>query len=771
MEEKRLFRAYEKVKTFISSVQAEKIWLNFGSFIIGMISSQGLAFGKYAPFAVAFVASVPKGGTLFAVIGAIIGYMLPSAIYMPFRYIAAIIAVGAIKWALSELVKINTSLLFAPVLSLLALLTTGMTMVLINSSLPSVAVMYIAEACLAAGTAFFFSRCINIAYKKKFKGVLENADLASIAISIAVVILSFNNVTIYDVSVGRILMIIAILICSGTGGIAGGSISGVAIGAIAGLSSLGLSYLSGAYGLGGLMAGVFSSVGKMYGVLAFIVAHGIASLQIGDTSTVLVGAIEVAFASIIYMFIPKSQAISNIFSFRHESLTGAALKSNMILRLNHASNALSEVSSSVNEISKKLAKSSKINIGQVYNKSASEICAGCSMRAICWKKEKDETIKTFTALTSPLRSKGKVETSDFGEELIERCGRIGDMRESVNKFYRDFLTGQSAEIRAEQVRDIAGEQFEITSAMLKDIAVEFKNYQSFDEESSNRISEVFKTHNIYPMEICCRTDNFGRMTIEIELSKKEFTSLNKTKITREISKACGRNFTLPCVSKTETKCKIQMCQKPLLDVKTAIAQESAGNFCGDSVVGFYDGQGNYIAIVSDGMGTGGMAAVDGTMACTMMESLLKAGISYNTALRLVNSALMSKCQDETLATMDIASLDLFTGKCMFRKAGATGTVIKRGKKVEYVERESLPVGIMQEVNFAFLEENLKNADIVVLLSDGATSCGTDWLIETVENFEGIDPQSLADEIVNYAKRNRTDGHKDDISALVIFVNE
>ncbi len=62
------------------------------------------------------------------------------------------------------------------------------------------------------------------------------------------------------------------------------------------------------------------------------------------------------------------------------------------------------------------------------------------------------------------------------------------------------------------------------------------------------------------------------------------------------------------------------------------------------------------------MGTGGRAAVDGAMATGVMEMLLKAGIGFDCALRIVNSALIAKSGDESLATVDVAMFDLFSGK-------------------------------------------------------------------------------------------------------------
>ena len=58
-------------------------------------------------------------------------------------------------------------------------------------------------------------------------------------------------------------------------------------------------------------------------------------------------------------------------------------------------------------------------------------------------------------------------------------------------------------------------------------------------------------------------------------------------------------------------------------------------------------------ILSDGMGTGPRAALDSAMASGLMARLVKAGFGFQSALRLVNSSLLLKSRDESLATLDI----------------------------------------------------------------------------------------------------------------------
>ena len=112
-----------------------------------------------------------------------------------------------------------------------------------------------------------------------------------------------------------------------------------------------------------------------------------------------------------------------------------------------------------------------------------------------------------------------------------------------------------------------------------------------------------------------------------------------------------------------------MCEMPVFDVEIGSDQHTAdnGKLCGDCINYFNDGFGKTYALVCDGMGTGGRAAVDGNMAASVMTRLLRAGLSADSCLQIVNSALMVKSEDESLSTVDVTSVDLYTGKTTLKK--------------------------------------------------------------------------------------------------------
>lgn len=772
LEERKANKWTERLRAFRQSEYTEKIIVAVVSFFSGLFCSRGLVFGKYAPFGVALAASVPQGGLWPAALGAFIGYLIPSAVYIPARYMAALIAVAAIRWSLSELKNVASHPVFAPVTAFLPLLLTGVTMVLINGSFGYSAALFLAESLLGGGCAFFMKRTADILMYRRGDTTFDNTDAASVMLTACIFILAFSQVTVAGISIGRILSILMVLYSAGIGGVAGGTIAGVAAGAVQGFSLSGLSYLSGAYGLGGLMAGAFAPLGKIAAAVAFILAHGIASIQVGEPDAAITGAIEVAAASVLYMAIPKSRKIAEFFTIRKDTLSGSALRGNIVMRLNHASEALTHVYVSVEEISKKLAAVCAPDMQTVYNRSAEKICAGCGKSVICWRKYKDSTIANFASVTKPLKENGKIENSDFQKEYLDRCNRSGEMKDEINKNYGRFLSREAAELRASQVREVVESHFRTTSGILNEMADEFARYEHFDEEAAERVRAVLRDNGMAPLEVCCRVDKFDRMSVEAEVERERRKKINRASFTKEISAACGRTFSPPCISVAQDRCRIQMCQRPKFDIARGFAQYCAhgGAFCGDCAAVFYDGCGRLIALISDGMGTGGRAAVDGAMTAAMAESLLKAGIGFESMLQTVNAALIAKSGDESLATLDVTAIDLFTGMAEFRKAGAAGSVLVRNRRAEYIEVSSMPAGIMPEVAFSMTQRELEPGDMIVMVSDGVIATGSEWLIDFVENCdEEADLNMLAEQITERASKERSDGHDDDVSVLILVL--
>ena len=743
------------------------------AFAVGLLCARGVVFGQYAPFGVAAVAAAPYPLLWGMALGSAVGYLLPSSAGVPVHYLAALLAAAAIRWTLNGLVKLRMHPLFAPAIAFLPLLATSVSVVTVNGSGGTDVAMFVAESLLAACAAYFFERASSAVRSGHPVGEWSIPELTCGMFSLGVMLLSLSSLSIGPVSAGRVLAVLFILYAARYGGVSGGSVAGIACGLMFGLSTTGLSYLSGAYALGGLAAGLFSPLGRVAAAASFILANGVASLQVGGQQQIIGGLYEVAAATILYLLIPAKAGSSlvGMFSRTEDGELSEGLRRSVVMKLDYAAKALGSVSESVEEVSRKLSQSCAPDINGVYHRTIDGVCGTCGLRGYCWDRNFNDSMDAFNGLTEKLRSKGSVERSDFSTQFLTHCSRVAAVTEAVNRNYGEFVVRDAAESRAQQIRDVVANQFTTAGMMLEDMASELEMYEKFDAGAAQKVEEVLRLAGIQPLEVSCRTDRFGRMSMEAVALPSDCVRLNRSELTAEISRVCGKGFEQPCLSTAGGKCRIQMNEKPLYRVKTGCAQHSCGNgkLCGDSWECFPDGSGRQIAVVSDGMGTGGRAAVDGAMACGIMARLIKAGISFDAALKIVNSALMVKSSDESLSTMDVAALDLYSGTVDFMKAGAPVSILRKGKRAVPVDMPGLPIGILTDAKFAKTSDGLSDGDLLVMLSDGALSSGVEWVCAEIEKWDGKLPQELAEILVSQAVARRDDGHDDDITVLAVMV--
>ena len=131
--------------------------------------------------------------------------------------------------------------------------------------------------------------------------------------------------------------------------------------------------------------------------------------------------------------------------------------------------------------------------------------------------------------------------------------------------------------------------------------------------------------------------------------------------------------------------------------------------------------------------------------------------------------MLVKSGDESLATVDICCTDLYSGRITLYKAGAAPSYIRKAGKVGFVEASSLPAGILNSVEFQETRLQLDAGDIVVMISDGVTQTGEDWVLDELQRFEGSDMQWLCERLSSLAKLRRSEAHDDDITVFALMI--
>lgn len=768
-----------KVKELIKKTQenyksggkelASAISLHILTTVVGFIASRGLILGSLMPFGVIFVGGCSITFLPSIALGAFSGYFIPAASSGGFRYIAALLAVISIRLLLANYKKICESPIFLSVITALANLVTG---IISFSGTPVDAIKLAGECIIILGGVFTVRRSFTALNDENAGFSLDS--LICLLSSTTILIIGISRFLVFGLSIGFIVGVFMILAAAKYGGAAASSVCGIALSFVAAITGAFESGF-GIYAFAGLATGVFVSLGK-YAQALSVVASGVIGLsfmQFKDGSAAFMT--EILIGAVIFVLIPRSAGVTiGKFFYRRPQLHSTrSINHALSLRLNMASSALLDVSDTVSQVSQELGKINAPDFKTVLSYIEQDACAGCKLRLHCWENKNADTTAAVMKMINIVKGCDTAENDKSLDEFRGRCLRVKKMEDAVKNRYSGYASLISAENRIDEVRQVVSEQFEGISVMLDELSSSLKEEQQFDAGVAEAAVSALKNIGIHALECSAKIDTFGRLSLEIKISVSKETVLNRLQIMKVLSLACERDFDIPNVTKSGDFALITLNEHANFRIDIGVDQRcaAAGSICGDAYKYFNDGKGHFIMVLSDGMGTGGRAAVDGAMASGLMARLLKAGFGYDCSLKILNSSMLFKSSDESLATMDIASIDLFTGNIELYKAGAAPTLVRRGSHSGRAESNSLPVGILKEVSFDRAGIRLRSGDILLLVSDGVTFEGTEWIRQELENWRDGGAQDLAEYICDCAKRRSANTRHDDITVMAAILEK
>ncbi|MBR6530299.1 MAG: SpoIIE family protein phosphatase, partial [Clostridia bacterium] len=239
---------------------------------------------------------------------------------------------------------------------------------------------------------------------------------------------------------------------------------------------------------------------------------------------------------------------------------------------------------------------------------------------------------------------------------------------------------------------------------------------------------------------------------------------------RQLELACG----FPWEALAVTDGDLTAVQSKTLSVTHGSCLSAKEGVCGDVISVFSDEENGYLyALLDDGMGAGPEAATAAQLGSLFLRRLLPAGVSPETALRMLGQFLRLGHNTrgiEVSTTVDLLSVDLMAGRASFLKSGAAPTYVKRGKNIFYLDSKTAPVGILKEIDAKQIEFDLRPGDLIVMVSDGITDGEKECarLLELLDRTDSEDPTRLAEDIV--ARAAAAEDH-DDLSAIVLRIEE
>ena len=573
-------------------------------------------------------------------------------------------------------------------------------------------------------------------------------------------------------SIGGFLTTALVLVCAATLGSTPAATCGLLVGFLYVLSDAEYVFLPVLLGFGGLVGGLLSRFSKAAVSIGMVFTSALMLVVTYNTSRVPEILYDVSIASLAFLLVPKKYVEKLSLKFSQMKLTGFdEVKRAYMAKVSFLSEALSDVGNITEQVAKKLNRARADESMSVFEKTSSQICSDCGLKTSCWDKKPNDTAKAFSQMIPTLKKHGCVDLDTLSDYFKDHCCRSRQIISQTNINYAEYLAKQSAKRRINEIRELIGGQFEAMSSVLDRLSVDIKDIRNIDLQSTSALKQKLNEMGLKTDFCYCLIGELDRMTVEFCVREVRGESVPDKVLVSVLEELTERNFENPTVCTVGGASRYTFNEQANYRVEIDLLQipHDPSKICGDTCTHFIDSSQYFNIIVADGMGKGRAAAIDSAMTVTLVSKLIKSGFDYSNSIKMINSALLVKSDEESLSTIDTAQIDLYTGKLSIMKAGAPLTIIVKDKRPIIIESSSTPIGIVNDVAVYEEEMYLSAGDLVVMMSDGICENGYDYILDLLKTDFSLSPEELTQKITNRCiEKNK--GITDDLSIVVARIH-
>lgn len=616
--------------------------------------------------------------------------------------------------------------------------------------------------------------------------VYSNEETLCIAVTAAIALTGLTGIGVLSISIKAIACILIVLFTGNRSGASMGAATGVMIGFVISMSSSKPPVLIGIYGICGLLCGVFKVLGRIGSGIAFIAGNFLLTLYINGSTETLIYFKEILCSIIIFLLIPQKHMNNFALKFARfgtdeEILHASHIKDITIEKLNKFSNAFLELSKTFGEISETSIVTDKNDISTLFDRVADKICKDCSLCGYCWERNFYETYQLMFKIVETLDTKGRINQEDVPVDFINRCSRINDFIEAVNNVYELFKIDMVWKNRFGESRGLVSQHLYGLSKVISNLAADIDIDVKFKSEMERRLINELARNGIDVESVYITENKFGKYEIYIKHKgcgyKRNCINTIAGILTNLTGRKMAKDESNCYMDKRTGYCDVKFTEEECFNVTTGIARlpKHGSMVSGDNYSFMKAGNGKYLVALSDGMGSGQKAATQSKTAISLLEQFMDAGFDKDTAVNLINSILVLKSNEESFTTIDLTIVDLYEGEAEFLKIGAVPTFIKREDTVETVRTVSLPAGIFSNIDTELIHKKIGSGDFVIMMTDGIIDAFKkegryeDNLVSFIQSIKTINPQVMADTILDEAYRLSEGIPDDDMTVLVAKV--
>lgn len=747
----------------------------------------------------------------------VIGVMVSRAIFMGMNpvgigFFGAAYAIKQGRVVTFLMMSLGMATVLSPVEAVKYMIAMGVSMIingLVESKSKKVNVHIIAitiglvTTCISASTAFYYNQvkdqlllcalegviafcCVYLFHKgtqwmleSKHNCIPDNEQLISTALMFAAVIYSLQGIELWDHSIGFIVGGFITVLFAYKYGAAYGAVQGTICGVVLGIVEQ-QPYMTILMCILGVGIGAMRNMGRILSMIVFLTL--LFGTRIYATTYVLQqeqieGLIVVA---LLFLCLPPSlvQRVDAVVS--HLERNGRFAKENIEAitqhKLQEFSKSFYQLSKTFRDITQKRTSLSKIGVATILEDMSTQVCTNCEKCDLCWKQNYKETYQTFQSFLNVIEDTGSSDSVTIPYEFQKRCDHVVYlMNEGVRIFETEKLNYAWQNRLAESREAIAGQLDEV-ACIIDEFSSDLYRTSMVSDEIETGLKTILKANrlNVSQLVVLERKDQKKQVYMIAKAGKGQCIT------SKEVAGIIGSVMNLPMKPTEATKNVISKTYDTFAFVEDTTFKALTGSaritkqgekISGDSFSILNLENGQMILSLSDGMGTGVNANEESESVIELLEQFMEAGFKEESAIRLINSILVLKSEQQSFSTIDLSILNMYTGVCDFVKIGAATTFIKRDQWVETISSTTMPVGVFNQVDFDQKSKKLYDGDYIIMMSDGVLDCipGNNKekiMQEIILSLTTNNPQELANRILKEALAHNEEVPVDDMTVLV-----
>lgn len=636
---------------------------------------------------------------------------------------------------------------------------------------------------------FVFKNALPVLNDSSKRYNCTGEEIINVAIMAVLVLSGVGELNILGVAVRNVISILIVLLFSLKFGAGIGAAAGVAAGLLISTSPSLTPLMMGSYALCGLLAGIFRGLKKVGSSLGFVMGNIMLTLHLTGSTEVLLSLKELILAIGIFLLIPSKlmDGLAAVFNANPDLMRGGRkhtelIKEITVKKLNKFSHVFKELSKTFSQISQTKVVTDKNDISSLLDRIADKVCRDCSLCLHCWDRNFYNTYQVMFKIIEKLDGKGIIEQKDIPPYFIERCERINNFVQEANNIYEIFKVDMAWKNRIGECRELISSQFDEISRVVSDLASEINLNIFFDSVLEERILSELNRKKIKAVKVVACENRRGRYEISVLHKACGGKRVCANEIQKLVSSMTGRKMVVvgnDCFrSNIEGRCELKLVEEEVYSVTTGISRvpRYGEKVSGDSYTFINNGDGRFIIALSDGMGYGQSALIQSEATINLLEQFLESGFSKDTAVKFINSILVLKSSEAVFSTIDVSTVDLYSGEVEFVKVGAVPTFIKKEDKIEVVKSISLPAGILSNIEMELAHKKVEGGSFIIMMTDGILDAfktengkSDSEIIKFLRDESSMNPQQISDNLLEEACKRCGENLPDDMTVLVAKV--